>query len=85
MKIYSILRFNTIIPGILTVMLSWLNPISLVSQEISTDISMNGSRVKSFELTPGQTTIDVSDLNSGFYIAQFNINGKITSKKLVIE
>jgi hypothetical protein len=48
-------------------------------------ISMNGIRVKSCELTPGQTTIDISDLDSGFYIVQFDVNGKITSKKLVIE
>jgi multisubunit Na+/H+ antiporter MnhE subunit len=46
---------------------------------------MNGIRVKSCELTPGQTTIDISDLDSGFYIVQFDVNGKITSKKLVIE
>jgi len=30
-------------------------------------------------------SIDVSDLDSGFYIVQFDVNGKITSKKLVIE
>ena len=65
------------------------NSVKIVSNKSDygelTIISMNGIKIKSFQLNPYQTTIDISELKQGIYILQMYINSTIISKRLIKE